>query len=331
MFSRATLPGRATARSVLLLLLFAAALITLVLAANLPSSTRYMRLLNDAGHAPVFGALAWIGLRLAGSIERWAKAGAARYFAVFAAVTTIGILVEVVQSLIGRDATAADVLTDAAGAACVLFAFAFCERGRDSQGAIRASRAWLLAGALGAAATIAAPLARGALAYAEREAAFPHLIRFGHPLSLYFVETHGVRLNAEPLPARWANEADDPALRVQIERRETPAVMLVEPKADWSGYELLALGIINPGPRALQLTLRVHDQEHNQRHDDRFNMRFVVAPASARDIAIPLEEIAQAPRNRSMDLTHIAGVVLFESSANAPVGDAFYITHLTLR
>lgn len=312
--------------------LAAAVLIGLVLTAAIPPRTHFLALLNNAGHAPVFGALAWIALRLA---PRHRCAGEPRrprhYFGAFVAVVVAGIAVEVLQSVIGRDASSGDVIMDAAGASFVLCLIAARDLRRSCPHERAATRRALLAGAVIAIVIVAAPLARGALAYAERRAAFPELVRPGRPLGLYFVESGGARLSRAPLPARWADAPGEQALRIEIARASTAGLRLAEPEPDWRGYAQLVLEIVNPGAAPLRLTVRVHDAWHDQRHEDRFNRAYTVGAGSRRTIRIALEEIARAPDGRLLDLGHVAGVGLFESSGHAPVGAAFYLARIALQ
>lgn len=88
-----------------------------------------------------------------------------------------------------------------------------------------------------------------------------------------------------------------------------PGVEFIEPVADWSGYEKLALDVDSRLPEPVKLILRIHDQQHNQYFDDRFTVGLVVKPGS-NHYAIALSEVRQAPAARDMDMKKITGVVI---------------------
>lgn len=83
--------------------------------------------------------------------------------------------------------------------------------------------------------------------------------------------------------------------------------------ADWSQYRALQFQIYNPQPEPFSFYFRIHDQLHwgnNSRYSDRFNTSLVARPGWTQ-MEIPLSEVVEAPKGRKMDLTKIAGVILF--------------------
>ncbi len=82
---------------------------------------------------------------------------------------------------------------------------------------------------------------------------------------------------------------------------------------DWRGYKELRFGILNPSDTPATLTCRIHDRRHEStglQYDDRFN-RTVVAQHGWNEFVFPLEQVAQAPMNRTMDMAHIAEFQVF--------------------
>jgi hypothetical protein len=61
---------------------------------------------------------------------------------------------------------------------------------------------------------------------------------------------------------------------------------------------------------AVPLSIRIDDTSHNQQYDDRFNRRLMIQPGHNR-IAIPLDDIRYAPKNRAMDLRQIVAIYIF--------------------
>jgi hypothetical protein len=284
-----------------------------------------MQLLNDAGHVPVFAALTWLAANhLARRIG--APLRGAHYLALFVGVVATGVTMEAIQYFTGRDAEVGDVITDALSAACVLCLLA--RRSIPKRKSI--TRLALLAGALVAVAVLVAPLARGALAYAARSAAFPDLSDFSKPLSLYFVQGLGTDVRVARLPDPWTVVTHAPALRVEVTNPDTPAVVFFEPVADWRAYHRLELEVVSPSRTPLLLVLRIDDAQHNQEPEDRFNRAFEIAPPGRHVISVSLDEVARAPRGRRMDLGHIARVVVFDASRRTPAGTVFYLTRIHL-
>lgn len=311
-----------------LLALAASALILLVLTAGIPAHTKFLALLNNAGHAPIFGLLALIVLRLVVSRRAGAFAPLPLDFLIALEITVaMGAAVEWAQFLIGRGASVVDILMDAAGATAALATTA-AYRFRRSPGRYRAGLTGLTAAAV---AIVLAPLVEAALAYQRRASNFPVLARFERPLDLYFIRAGGVEFQRAPIPEPWAAGRQCTALRVRLVRHDTPGFHLEEPAPDWRGYERLELDLVNSGPRSLQLMVRVHDRAHDQRHADRFNLAFTLAAESRRVVSIPLHDIEQAPDQRAMDLEQIAGMVIFERSRPAPAGAVFYLCEVRLR
>ena len=200
----------------LFFLLMAGALVAVVLGVSLPSWPKILGVLNNAAHAPVFGVFALIALRLTREWRQSATARARDYVLAFLVATGVGGLVEVAQAFLERDASLADLGTDALGAGCALgLAAAFDPRLREARtratGRAAVATVGLLAGlwALW-------PVGQAAIAYADRAMAFPVVARFSSVRDLYFIRSGTARLWLQPLPARWARAGDDQSVRVDF-------------------------------------------------------------------------------------------------------------------
>ncbi len=317
-------------RSPYLLLLAAAALIWLVLGVSLPSTPKILGVLNNAAHAPVFGAFALIVLRLIRLYRSSATARASDYGLAFAVAIGAGGLVEIAQAFIDRESSLADLGTDALGAGCALgIAAAFDRQLWPSRIRIAGRFA---AAALGVYCGLWAlfPVGQAVVAYLDRTTAFPVLTRFSSPRDLYFIRSGTAHLSLQPLPARWARPGDDLSVRIDFTAPLWPGVSHNEPAPDWRGFSALALDVTNPEESPLRLTVRVHDATHDQRHADRFNRTFEVMPASREFLQIPIKDIVAGPVDRPLDLARIAGIVVFESSRAALIGRHFYLTRIWL-
>ena len=94
-----------------------------------------------------------------------------------------------------------------------------------------------------------------------------------------------------------------------------PILRLKDFPGDWCGYDALVIELENLFSESLRLTVRVHDRQHETGaraygYSDRFNQSFLLTPGGHR-LAIPLDEIQQAPISRDMDLKAIVNLTIF--------------------
>jgi VanZ family protein len=306
--------GRRTA----LLGILVVALPALALVAKMPAHPQILAVLNNAAHAPVFGALAVVLLlllRQVMALREWQRYAAALVLAV-----AIGGLIELIQPAFGRGAEWIDLRNDALGAVAGLALAA----------SLAAPRRWtLLIGAV-ALAPVLWPVLEASIAYASRAREFPTLLGDDSRADRYFIRALGIELVTTALPPPWKRANDPRSLRILIAGGSWPGITHSEPQPDWRGYSRLLLDLTNPGSSPLMLTVRVHDREHDNRSSDRFNRRIELAAAQRRTIVIPLADVEQAPDGRQLDLARIAGLIVFADADPALIGRQFYVTRVWL-
>ncbi|MGL6222622.1 MAG: VanZ family protein, partial [Steroidobacteraceae bacterium] len=96
---------------------------------SLPDDTLWQRVIENAGHGPVFGALAIVLLLLRAPPAGLQLRSFSQYRAVFLVVVVLGIVTELLQlALPNRSVSALDVMQDAAGAALGLAVVWLVER-----------------------------------------------------------------------------------------------------------------------------------------------------------------------------------------------------------
>lgn len=294
------------------------ALPALALTVRLPSHPQILGVLNNAAHAPVFGAFAIVVFEL---LQRFpALILWRRYFAAFLIAVGTGGLVELIQPVVGRGAEIGDLINDALGAIGALALFAFV---------VSRERRALLISVL-AFAPVLWPVADASVAYALRAGAFPTLLGGDSWPDRYFIQTRGVKVWHTVLPLPWHRSEDPPSLLVETVGTRWPGVTHSEPHSDWRGYTSLLIDITNPDSRPLALTLRVHDLAHDNQASDRFNRNLLLAASQRQTVVIPLVEIERAPDGRLIDLSRIAGVILFGDGDPALVGRQYYVTRIWL-
>jgi hypothetical protein len=309
-----------------LALLFAA-----VFVVALPGQTVWQRAVMDAGHGPVFGAIAVVLLLLQepavaeanGRRHAWRQYGVA-----FVLAIALGALSEWLQRYLpNRNVSLDDLLHDALGAACGLGVLALLERrrtGASGRPITAALGALVLATLLG---LVWAPL-QCAWAYAGRYAAFPTLAPLGPVADGKFILAHAARLSHVALPERWRQDGEGDALRLDFAVGSRPALELTEFARDWRGWETLALDVTNPGPAPASFMLRLLDAHHDWTHEDRLNLPVVIPPETRTTLRVSLAAVAQAPERREMDLAAVANLMLFST---APTGnETFYVSRIWL-
>ena len=264
----------------------AAALLAL-LAPLPPNPTRAFQAMENAAHAPLFAGLAWLALRSwrAAQPRGGEREPLSRYLALWMLITLVGALTELAQRYTGRDASWADLANDALGAALALISMA-ARAGQPARMPVPARGLTTAALSLGLVLYAAPPL-WSAAAYIQRWAQLPVLWQCCSPLRDYFV--------------------------VPLIGPQYRGVVLEEPYADWRGYRTLVLELRNSSATPITVTVRVHDALHDWQFIDRYNQAFVLDAARTTRVEIALRDIAYAPRGRSMDLAHIAGVAAFRA------------------
>jgi len=244
-------------------------------------------------------------------LRRFRQAGYLRQVpAALAAALVLGLGIEWIQAGIGRMVDAQDIYKNVLGA---LVGAAFLLPARKQ------IRRRALAGFQGAALILAGVtawplLAAGVDEYrASRD--FPLLAGFETRWEL----------------SRWSGKARHSivhvpasqghgALGVDLDTTTYSGVALDYFPQDWSGYGYLSLEVFNPDDTPIRLTCRIHDQRHSegsQHYHDRFNRRFTIAPGW-HTIRIDLNQVAQAPRDRTMDLRRIRNLGIFATRLPHP-------------
>jgi hypothetical protein len=232
------------------------------------------------------------------------------YAVAFFLTVLCGAGTEVAQAFVARDPSLLDVLRDALGAITALAGFATLVPGADARG----RGAWRVLGATLACAGFAimvAPISICLAAYADRDLRYPTLLEACSPLDRYFLSHGGADMNVVPSTGTTASPCGR-VLRVQLGTAATyGGISLDEPYPDWRTARTLILSLRNPGEFDLPMVLRVHDAEHIHQYQDRFNREFTLPARQRLEISIPIAEIEHAPASRLMDLSKIAGVMLF--------------------
>lgn len=304
-----------------------AALLSPLLFVQVDGNSAWLRVALDGSHVPIFAGVAMLlaaDLRL----RKPSAPDGRRYLLAFALAFGLGAVIEYLQSLTGRPASALDMASNAAGAAIGIGLLALHEGAAGRRPLTGRARGVLVCAAISGLIFASWPPLEAACAYLDRTRRFPVVAAFEGPRDLYFVTTQGLAADIVPLPSRWAEGPGEHALRIRYAANRPPTVQFTEPSPDWEGFRAIALDVTNASDVELHLVLRILDAEHDWSHEDRFNHRITIPAGTRSTIRVPLEAVRSAPARRPMDLANIANVMLF---GNDPVGGGnLYVSRLWL-
>jgi hypothetical protein len=310
-----------------------AVLVGAVLFLSLPGDKLWQRVVDDAGHGPVFAGIAIVLLLMRSPAGGSAVRTVAQYRDAFLASVALGILTELLQyTMPDRSVSLRDAMHDAGGAtlglACAWLLERWLARRRGQAAAKNPGAGVAIALALAAFTSLAWQPLQCARAYASRAAASPTLFPLGASTDWSFATVHDAVATYGPLPERHRRPDDAYSLRLAFTAGARPGLRVVEPQPDWVGYDVLALDVTNPSPAPARLVLRIFDAAHDWSHADRFNQALVIAGDTRATIRISLETVAQSPRGRRMDLRAVSDVMLF--AAKPLDAGALYVSRVWL-
>jgi len=230
----------------------------------------------------------------------------------------LGILIEVVQTFLNREASVVDLYRDVMGIFAGLCLVASSEAKKMCKPVYRFLS---LAAAIALLLLALAPLMQLSVHYIQRNRAFPVVVDLGANWSGSFVDYSHVEL----LPGEDLNKKDK-RHQVLFGPGRFSGISVREPVADWSTYRYLKFSVASYEEADLVLVLRVHDKQHNQDYSDRFNQALVVHPG-INEYSLALSSIREGPVTRQLELRQIAGLILFLSqkswSAKLNIGNLY--------
>ncbi|MEW8093999.1 MAG: VanZ family protein [Candidatus Thiodiazotropha endolucinida] len=301
--------------------LFLALIITAVilLGTSLPGENRLMYSLQDSGHFLIFTLLTLA------AVWPFRNMSYRMIWPVMFLVLMFGVLMEAVQSFIGREPSLYDLLMDMLGIAAGAILYT---------GFVRHSfppyRAVAIVIALSLIA-LSQPL-YWFIVYQVRADHFPRLVEMDNYFSRALIEgSGGGDVRHVDLPVDWLlpTELDiDSCVHVSLREGRWPGMDMQEPAADWRGYDHLELQIYSDQLDELPLTLRIHDQSHNRQFEDRYNRKLLIQPGY-NHFLLPLPEVKEAPRTRMMNMAAISDVMIFATPKH--LGKGFCLLSVGLR
>jgi len=316
---RSRVPGRAWGAGPGRAPLYGAATLVLALTVfgRLPWDGLWADTLTNAAHGPAFFILTLVLIALLGRSRSAGVSGARTWVMALAVAILLGVLVELVQFVTGRDASMGDIWHDTIGAATAVGLVAALRR-PDADHGRRTRWAGLVVAVLGVMAMLA-PVALTAAAYLHRWHSFPLLADPGSALYTYFLgTTPNLAVERVALPSHLIRPGEGRrGVRVRITDDAYWQLALREPVADWRGHHHLNVDLANPTSEPLRVVLRLFDRPAGESGTrPGFRGVLLIAPHSRRITRIPLADIGARTDGAPIDLARVHSVVIARTRAN---------------
>lgn len=276
-----------------------------VLAPGPDRSLRSAVAIHDFGHVVAFGLVAvLLAIALSSHSRPTPRRRVATACVAALASVLLGAAVEYLQGILGGNADVWDIVRDAGGAAAAALLLIATSPGFAARTSIAISS---IAAAIVLAFTSPAVIALRDEARARTQ--FPALASFERTGEL---ARFGFNSGATGRIVATTNAAGSAiaGLELHLPPGSYPGVSLDYFPRDWSDMRALRLLIVNPAATPLDITVRIDDAQHDQRYEDRFNRAFPIQPGM-NQIEIPLADVRAAPRDRELDLTRVASLMVF--------------------
>ena len=285
-----------------------------------PGDAYAWRTVFEIGHVPLFGIAGLLTLRIVCARRGSAVATPADFLIALLAAAILSLAAEAFQVFQpGRDANLGDAGKNLLGAVCFLAIAAAVHPGlwrQLGQDGPIAARMVLVAAVLTLALALA-PLVGVAWHYAQRAAAVPVLADLSASWQQPFLSFGRSELESVRAPDGWSEMAGREVSRLTFLDAPWPGVTVREPWPDWSAYGALRFQVWSELEQPVEIVLRVDDTHRERDHADRFNGSFIVVPG-LNDFSIPLDTIADGPRQRRLDLADISQFILFSRRPGEP-------------
>ena len=271
----------------------------------LPTNNLWWHEATNTGHTIVFAIISVIVYYQIYTNTRFSNK-LLLYFFVLVICMSLGVLIEVLQDLVHRESSLNDVYRNFYGIMMALCLIAVINAKEIQYQKsiivliVLASLSFFLLGLT--------PLIKLSWSYIERDKAFPVILDFNANWSSSFIRFN----NAEIKKNSKLQKNNDGRYQIWFNQGKYPGLSVIEPEPDWSAYRILKVTVFSIYKNNINLVLRVHDKKHNYNHSDRFNKSLLVQPG-LNIFEIELSDIEKGPVNRKLDLTKVAGLIIFSS------------------
>jgi len=284
----------------------------------------------DLGHLPFFMLLSFAFLPY---VKQEIEVSKRPVFVVFKFIVFIFILavgVEVVQLMVGRTASFSDLRKDTLGIVITFQTYLLYNEIIDKKWKLSYvfTVLWCLFELY--------PVSEAALDRWRIGQSMPNLANFETETELLrWKGGNYKRLSSEDLAfsesfALHPKKINNHVLKIALNTKRYTGIVGAGLFRDWSGYRVLQFDIYNPNDYFLHLNVKVEDassMSEGMKYDNRFNGIYKLYPGSNR-IQVSLDEVANAPRNREMDLSAIRRLSFFFS--RLPESSYIYLDNVML-
>lgn len=262
-------------------------------------SSLLMREIYNFGHTPLFIIIAFSTCYIASNYIRRKKL---MLSSVFLACLVYGGLVEILQQYVGREASWLDFIFDTIGTVIGILLYAAFYLYNKKRLLLIALSVILLALAL------TKPLS---FFYSinKTNKNFPLLFDGEHIFSKRSISAINATTTIKKSAKEWKSNPSN-ILSIHFLRHQSSGVSLIQTQQDWSTYSYFMMDVYNPNHYAINIVLRIHDQQHNNQYHDRFNHTYTIHPGYSK-IQLLVDYIEKQPAHRRINLHKVAGVILF--------------------
>lgn len=309
-------PNRTSTMNTITFYCTAGAIVLFLLITHLlpaPGNNHLINVVQNFGHTPVYGILSLLFFHMMGRFTFIKNRSVGyHYIASGVVATATGMVMELLQIPLERDASVLDIINDCIG----IFAFLGLHAAVDPL--LRIARKKLFQyGVLCLSALLLLvslyPVIIATGAYLGRNSRFPILHKFESRGETSFLDFRHVSTEIRIPSEDWPQNASN-ALRVVFHSgTQYPGISLSECFSDWQKYSSLCFSVFLPESTGATLSLRIHDSDHNNEYTDRYNTKLAIK-GGLNEISIPLSDVARAPKGRKMDMAHIRTITLFCTS-----------------
>lgn len=284
-----------------------------------PTEGRLWGELFDLAHAPVFcGALllivglcdpAAIGFSQRHKILLPMTIG--RVIRIAAALIAAGAIAEVLQKLVGRSASLADIAANGVGLLAGI-CWVLCCRSNPLASGLK----YAVATAMLLLSISISPLL-DAWDCLLQIRSFPMLASFERTREFRNWNSHSAVLSQSD---QWATDGNHCA-KLELLAGDYPGMLMTWFERDWSNHSRVRLDLKNSNDFDLQVVFKLHDRQHvdsDFADDDRFHEVTVIPAGQIVSLAIPLSKVKNAPASRQMDLDQMWTIDLFAIHLQKP-------------
>ncbi len=283
-----------------------ATLLTLVfITVELPGNTLFIGAMQNAGHTLAFFTLTWICLL----VTRDRAYGVFALLLIACALLGIGVLIEVVQHISGRNFSGYDLVRNSLGVGAGYCLFLALQRVSPTK---RIARYLLLFAAVG---MIAMSLSKATALFVSGLLApsVPRVITFDQWGANLRIAITGGRATVAHHGDIWTSNATE-SVKVLFNSKRWRVLQLLEPPADWTGYATLSYTVFNPSTATADIMFRIDEMDKASNLRDGMTMLKQISPGESVNtvnLAELRQRVATEFNYETPPLTQVSSITFF--------------------